>query len=293
VEDKLLEARQDREAVNCMMDELPRTTKNVKEATRKHALANIAAEFPIRYDEHGEQLNGETEFKDVTEIAKLRYIPENLARHTKAYFEGLQIHAIAGVAHKIPLLNPPWVDFWFEKNFVAFVKHNSCSKDAPEDLFHFPIVKIAYQQKEHNTCLYRGFASALHALGEYELAGAVALNAKNYSYLPASEQLERLKQLVQKEYHYVSFEKKRRADSFDIFANKSDNPTVVIPLSADGGVSHALTVIDTYIFDSTQSKCLRLTKKTLDWCCDCKEGYSKVYKAVRFIKNGNRTPSIK
>lgn len=60
--------------------------------------------------------------------------------------------------------------------------------------------------------------------------------------IPALEQLRWLKQLVKKDYHYMSFKKKKtRADALDILKTKSDHPAVVIPLSVDGGVSHSIT----------------------------------------------------
>ena len=40
----------------------------------------------------------------------------------------------------------------------------------------------------------------------------------------------------------------------------------------DGTLSHAVTVVDSVIFDSTQKRALRLQKTSLDWICGSKDG---------------------
>ena len=63
-------------------------------------------------------------------------------------------------------------------------------------------------------------------------------------------------------------------------------PTLCILHSSDGGLSHAVTVVDNYIFDSTTYRAMVINKENLDWCCgtDYYEAqFVGVYKAYRFI----------
>ena len=60
-------------------------------------------------------------------------------------------------------------------------------------------------------------------------------------------------------------------------------PTVVIPMGADGSISHAICVIDDLIFDTTQAFALKGTRKSFGWICDCgTQGFVEVYQAIRF-----------
>ena len=67
----------------------------------------------------------------------------------------------------------------------------------------------------------------------------------------------------------------------DLLNDKTEHPTIVIPLGNDRKVSHAFCVIDDLIFDSTQKFALKLCQDSIDWICgDC--GCMDIYVAVRF-----------
>ena len=83
-------------------------------------------------------------------------------------------------------------------------------------------------------------------------------------------------------YTVTKYFKKKDADELNILEDISPLPTVVIPLGTDGGVAHAITIIDGLIFDSTCERVLKLSKEALDWVCTNSKGYAKVYLAARW-----------
>ena len=52
-------------------------------------------------------------------------------------------------------------------------------------------------------------------------------------------------------------------------------------MGTDGGLQHAVTVVDDLIFDSTQEVALKLNKESFDWICS-DGGCSDVYAVYRF-----------
>jgi hypothetical protein len=64
-------------------------------------------------------------------------------------------------------------------------------------------------------------------------------------------------------------------------------PTVVIPHSADGLTSHAVCVVDNFIFNTTQAYALKCKIKSLGWICNCgPQNFVDVFAAYRF-EGGN------
>ena len=66
---------------------------------------------------------------------------------------------------------------------------------------------------------------------------------------------------------------------------KSPWPTIIIPWGRDGSISHAITIIDDLIFDSTQEKAMKLTKESLDWICIKNGGIESIYVAYRYCQS--------
>jgi hypothetical protein len=69
----------------------------------------------------------------------------------------------------------------------------------------------------------------------------------------------------------------------DIF-EPDPNQQIWILQGSDGRTSHAIGVFGKYVFDSNATNALMLTQKTLDWCCNCKEGFNQIHMYVRFRK---------
>ena len=144
---------------------------------------------------------------------------------------------------------------------------------------------VKYRQKDLDGCLFRGFASALHHIGELQLAEKVACATIKSLTLPGRQQLDQLTSVVMEHnanYVLTKYFKRNDADKLNVLEDISPLPTVVIPLGIDGGVAHAVTIIDRLIFDSTCERVLNLSKEALDWVCTNIKGYAKVYLAARW-----------
>ena len=57
-------------------------------------------------------------------------------------------------------------------------------------------------------------------------------------------------------------------------------------IGADGSESHAVAVVDGLIFDSSAKHAMILSRASLDWCCNCMNGFVKIGNTLRIkIKN--------
>jgi len=76
---------------------------------------------------------------------------------------------------------------------------------------------------------------------------------------------------------------------FDILGDQSYWPTLCILEGSDGGVNHAVTVVENFIFDSNNHTAIPLTRENLDFCClsdfslDVK--FHRVHFACRFTRH--------
>jgi hypothetical protein len=107
--------------------------------------------------------------------------------------------------------------------------------------------------------------------------------------LPAQEQLDEAIKIVKKHdrlYKKVDYWKKEAVIAkHDLLGQPSDNPKLFVLCGVDGGVHHVISVVgSTIIFDSNLGQGPTLSKASLDWCCNCNGGFSKVHKVVQFRK---------
>jgi hypothetical protein len=157
-------------------------------------------------------------------------------------------------------------------------------KKPPSDLVtNFP---VHYTQKNHNTCLSKSVASALHHLNKKQIASVVSSMATKYIYTPVDEQLNKLGSIAQEndcDLLMTKWMTRKRVGKFDLKTETSHRwALVVIPLGGDGGIGHAITIVGDLIFDSTQSHALKLGKHSLDWCCANDRGFASIYMAIKF-----------
>jgi hypothetical protein len=154
-------------------------------------------------------------------------------------------------------------------------------------------VPIKYPQYDLENCTFMSMASALHycsaelKMGDKQLGSTLSQGAIGYvKGLSAGAQLDGLVRLVkEKSTYFKKFElraKQNEIEEWDILNKKSPWPTVVVLLGSDGGMSHTVTIVNDLVFDSNCSYAMRLSKETLDWCCNCKGGYDRANYAVRF-----------
>jgi hypothetical protein len=194
-------------------------------------------------------------------------------------------------------LNPAWIGQRFDPKFLRMVQTASSRAgfymkwiyvpvgDAQQDekppsglITKFP---AHYAQKNHDTCLFKSVASALHHLNKKQIASVVSSMATKYIYTPVDEQLNKLGWIAQGndcDLLVTKWMRRKRVAKFDLKTETSHRwALTVIPLGGDGGIGHAITIVGDLILDSTQSHALKLGKNSLDWCCanDC--GFASLY----------------
>jgi hypothetical protein len=148
----------------------------------------------------------------------------------------------------------------------------------PSDLvMKFP---VHYTQKNHDTCLFKSVASALHHLNKKQIASVVSSMAMKYMYTPVDEQSNKLASIAQEndcDLLVTKWMTRKRVGKFDLKTETSDRWALVV-----GDIGHDITIVGDLIFDSTQSHALKLGKNSLDWCCANDRGFESIYMAIKF-----------
>ena len=89
--------------------------------------------------------------------------------------------------------------------------------------------------------------------------------------------------MVYKRYDY--WKKKKALSRQDLFRDSNDIPKLIVLRECDGvGVQHDISVVGNVIFDSNRKEGLVLSNESLDWCCNCNGGFSRVHALVQFRK---------
>jgi hypothetical protein len=229
--------------------------------------------------------------------------------HVSAYYQGLTFDK-KGKLYMVNELNHMWVRDVFAKPFLTLVKKigkeeiqsdvlvihrkwipvpvgESSNREVTRDLV--AEVRVQYQQGDVKTCLFHSLAFAFHhLLGRKHTGSVLASMAKKLCNLPAQEQLDEAIKIIRNHdrlYKKVNYWKKEAVIAkHDLLGQLNDNPKLFVLRGIDGGVHHAISVVRIIIFDSNLGQCLTLSKASLDWCCNCNGGFSKVYKVVQFCK---------
>jgi hypothetical protein len=155
----------------------------------------------------------------------------------------------------------------------------------------YPIVK--YQQHGKFSCLFSSLASGLYYFGFDKSADYLSKLASKYS----SDQEEgfhnwrRLIEALQKcckklEPRKIVTNSERRWDQgvqigYDPLQDSCHYPIVLQLQDADGGIQHAVTIVEDWVFDSNNHHALPRNRVALDWCCSTDEvrsTYGGVYK---------------
>ena len=167
----------------------------------------------------------------------------------------------------------------------GYISNNMRNEDVP----NLPLV-YRVQRFGENSCVFSSLISALHYMNDYKtrdlLSDHVGISLCYHKMSVATESLNRdsfAAKLMNQKGKYQCFMLK----DFDIFQNRSMWPTLCILESSDGGISHAVTVVDNYIFDSSTYRAMEINRKNLDWCCGTDYYNAKfigVFKAYRFVK---------
>jgi hypothetical protein len=207
-------------------------------------------------------------------------------------------------------LNHIWVSDVFEEPFLTLVKQigkeetqsnvlvvhgkriivpvgESSNREVACDLVAG--VQVQYQHADNKTCLFCSLASAFHYLGRNHTGSVLASMARKLCNFPAEAQLDEAIKIVKNHdtvYKMADYWKKEAAIAkHDLLGQPNDNPKLFVLNGFDGGVHHhAILVVGRIIFYSNLGQCLTLSKASLNWCCNCKGGFSKVHKVVQFRK---------
>jgi hypothetical protein len=169
-------------------------------------------------------ITAKTEFADreVTELFKIRYTPLNPSHGVdRARYHALQRTTKPGEKEGTTIkktvllerLNPMWMGQRFDPKFFRMVRTASSragfymkwiyvpvggaqqDEKPPSDLVtKFPVHST---QKNHDTCLFKSVASALHHLNKKQIASVVSSMATKYMYTPVDEQLNKLGSIAQ------------------------------------------------------------------------------------------------
>ena len=286
--------------------------KSYTKTDEAKALATLDDAFPVT------ETTGETEDKQVSEISHLKYIPQH-ASGEPGWINRHKYQARSSSAEKqdVKDISPNWVRWVFEEHFCYvvikqgifdFEKYDGVVQnmrwvpvplgDARKDDAGAPVelmvtsVPLKYKQFEEETCAYKGLASALHYcatklnMGDKQVASNLASVAVAQASQDARTQLENLTKLVkEKSTYWRKHElraKQKTVKEWDILNIRSPFPTVVVLLGTDGGQSHSVTLVNDLVFDFNCTHAMRLSKETLDWCCNCPDGFLRAVYLLRF-----------
>ena len=177
----------------------------------------------------------------------------------------------------------------FPKKWVRVPAGNYLSHVPPPNILTDVITR--YQQGTKATCLIHSFASACYYLGWKESANKLATLHHKFVNRDFDCQLELLKTVVEKKVQEINSSRVQKFSlkkPLNILGEYSKHPTVLIPLGSDQGTQHAVTVVGDFIFDSNSQFALRRNKEALDWCTNSKNGFIKVYAALRFTAHPSK-----
>jgi hypothetical protein len=177
---------------------------------------------------------------------------------------------------------------WSKRRWISVPVGSKMNDTPPTDLL-YPSVHCRFQQNDYNTCVYKSMASVFHFAGRKDVANYLSsiAHAAGTPDLDAVTQVNRLcSEVRQREtlFRKIDYMKKEKAIARLNIYDPEPNPKLWILLARDGGTSHAVGVIGEYVFDSNVPNAMKLSKETLDWCSNCKDGFTRIHMYVRFRK---------
>ena len=155
-------------------------------------------------------------------------------------------------------------------------------------------IPIQYPQGEQKSCLYSSVASALWYMEYNDIAATIIKKMTPWIGQSAEAQWQGLQRLLESNNNSIYFTKfnfsrgKKRLpkNKLDVQELRRGHPNsfdlhAVSLIGSDGGISHAIAVVDGLIFDSSSMHAMELHRSCLDWCCNCVGGYAKTGHAMR------------
>jgi len=154
-------------------------------------------------------------------------------------------------------------------------------------------VKLLYEQFENHFCLTYSFASALFYCRFKDEAIALSKQAKTYANMSMNPAIASLRSLMPNLVPAIGGatiygkrcsgnNKCKRPFTFDhLFSDITPYPTLVIPVTGEGRMSHCFTVVDNLIFDAISPYALKLCMESIQWIFNDDPDIS-IYCAYRF-----------
>ena len=156
-------------------------------------------------------------------------------------------------------------------------------------------IPILFPQGDVKSCLFSSLACALAHMGHRKIADFVVAKMGPLIEVDAMSQWEGLVKTLQEikepkiyvaKFNFKRGKKRLAKHKLDIkqltseHANSLDVHAVAL-VGTDGSESHAVAAVDGLIFDSSAKHAMTLTQASLDWCCNCVNGYAKTGHAIR------------
>ena len=251
---------------------------------------------------------------DVEEVSQVRWIP--LHRNSDGRKVDSHFQTRTADNRLTKLVTEEWVGSWMSVIFFETCKRlpltwlhvpagNSREDLAPAQLLSSE--KVHYPQGRRALCMLKSLASAMFYVGLRKESGMINSLSKAYENIDSKVAFEKLREAMKEKAPTIGIgvaynlpwapknrkrKKHKRLTLEELVDMKTIYPTLIIPLGADGQVSHAVCVVDDLIFDSTQPWALHLCKESLDWVCgQC--GARDIYLAVRFKHSfGKKVPQL-
>ena len=155
-------------------------------------------------------------------------------------------------------------------------------------------VLVHFQQGSKDYCFPYSIASCLVYAGYPEAANAFKIEAERLSALPRDLAVIQCKRMMLQYCPAVGQctifnsrtrnRKKRELTLSQLCSQRSPFPMVVVLRGIDNSISHAVTVIDDLVFDSTQEYALKLTLESLDFICLQFKGVGRIEEAYHFCQ---------
>jgi hypothetical protein len=179
-----------------------------------------------------------------------------------------------------------WVNTNIDRNFINFLKENAKAQkfcwipagdSKPEKMdaikYDSKLPIIQFNQGDRNTCATSSLASCLYSLGQASIASSIEEYGQRYTKDLSNDPSRIMPALFDYlQQNVVEFNKrwlpqKLDADNFDLWNDAFiEHPKLLQPIGSDGGVGHAVTVMNRLIFDSNLKHALPLNVQNLEFC---------------------------
>ena len=234
----------------------------------------------------------DVEEDDVKEVCQLMYVPPE-HEITRGYFVAKNYK---GERQNV---EPAWVKDVFDKVIVqdimwrprTFVDVPIGTRPKSQETVSSPGGPvIRFRQHDNKTCVFKSMACALHYLDKHNAANALSTLAVHTERKHGKGLINYLYETMEAHVPEIADGQKwntsKKLEKFDVMANISKYPTLLQLLGTDGGIQHAVTTVDNWIFDSAEEYALALTLENLNKCCGPNVGLDKIWAAYRFEKKG-------